>query len=236
VLQALNILVVEDDLSFQASLVDVLCKSGHLATGIDSAEAFDEEAQDHDLDLVIVDVNLPGEDGFSLVRRLRGVQASLGIIILSAQTDAADKVTGYESGADMYLTKPVGFDELMAAVNALSRRLGESAPHAGAFNREPEAIEIHMTNASIMGNTGQAKLTPTEFKLLLALARANSKSLELWQIYDVLGKDEQTLQKSALEAQLYRLRKKLSDCGAGNQALRALRLKGYRLYCPIYIK
>jgi len=70
----------------------------------------------------------------------------------------------------------------------------------------------------------------------MALARAKDKSLELWQIYDVLGKDEQTLQKSALEAQLYRLRKKLSDCGAGNQVLRALRLKGYRLYCSIYIK
>ena len=217
-------------------MIEVLRKFGHHAQGIESAEAFDEEAQDHNVDLAIIDVNLPGEDGFSLARRLHAVQPSLGIIILTAKTDEADKVTGYECGADIYLTKPVGFDELMAAVNALSRRLGKSAPTAGGFNREPAAIEIHMANASIMGSKGQAELTPTEFKLLLALARANSKSLELWQIYDVLGKDEQTLQKSALEAQLYRLRKKLSDCGAGNQALRALRLKGYRLYCPIYIK
>ena len=234
--KALNILVVEDYLPLQTSLIEVLRKFGHHVLGIESAEAFDEEAQDHNVDLAIIDVHLPGEDGFSLARRLHAVQPSLGIIILTAKTDAADKVTGYECGADIYLTKPVGFDELMAAVNALSRRLGKSAPTAGGFNREPEAIEIHMANASIMGSTGQAELTPTEFKLLLALARANSKSLELWQIYDVLGKDEQTLQKSALEAQLYRLRKKLSDCGAGNQALRALRLKGYRLYCPIYIK
>ena len=231
----MNILVVEDYLPLQTSLIEVLRKFGHHAQGIESAEAFDEEAQDHNVDLAIIDVNLPGEDGFSLARRLHAVQPSLGIIILTAKTDEADKVTGYECGADIYLTKPVGFDELMAAVNALSRRLGKSAPTAGGFNREPEAIEIHMANASIMGSKGQAELTPTEFKLLLALARANSKSLELWQIYDVLGKDEQTLQKSALEAQLYRLRKKLSDCGAGNQALRSLRLKGYRLYCPIYI-
>jgi DNA-binding response OmpR family regulator len=236
VFQALNILVVEDYLPLQTSLTEVLRKFGHHAQGIESAEAFDEEAQDHNVDLAIIDVNLPGEDGFSLARRLHAVQPSLGIIILSAKTDEADKVTGYECGADIYLTKPVGFDELMAAVNALSRRLGKSANTAGAFVSEPEAIEIHMANSSIKGSTGQAELTPTEFKLLLALARANSKSLELWQIYDVLGKDEQTLQKSALEAQLYRLRKKLSDCGAGNQALRALRLKGYRLFCPIYIK
>ena len=231
----MNILVVEDYLPLQTSLIEVLRKFGHHAQGIESAEAFDEEAQDHKVDLVIIDVNLPGEDGFSLAQRLHAVQPSLGIIILTAKTDEIDKVTGYECGADIYLTKPVGFDELMAAVNALSRRLGKSAPTAGGFNRQPEAIEIHMASASIKGSSGQAELTPTEFKLLLALARANSKSLELWQIYDVLGKDEQTLQKSALEAQLYRLRKKLSDCGAGNQALRALRLKGYRLYCPIYI-
>lgn len=231
----MNILVVEDYLPLQTSLIEVLRKFGHHAQGIESAEAFDEEAQDHNVDLAIIDVNLPGEDGFSLARRLHAVQPSLGIIILTAKTDEIDKVTGYECGADIYLTKPVGFDELMAAVNALSRRLGKSAPTAGGFNREPEAIEIHMASASIKGSAGQAELTPTEFKLLLALARANSKSLELWQIYDVLGKDEQTLQKSALEAQLYRLRKKLSDCGAGNQALRALRLKGYRLHCPIYI-
>lgn len=234
--QALTILVVEDYLPFQTSLIEVLHKFGHHAQGIESAEAFDEEAQDHKVDLVIIDVNLPGEDGFSLARRLHAVQPSLGIIILTAKTDASDKVTGYECGADIYLTKPVGFDELMAAVNALSRRLGKSGLTAGGFDREPEAIEIQMATASIKGSAGQAELTPTEFTLLLALARAKGKSLELWQIYDVLGKDEQTLQKSALEAQLYRLRKKLSDCGAGNQALRSLRLKGYRLYCPIYIK
>jgi DNA-binding response OmpR family regulator len=186
--------------------------------------------------LVVIDVNLPGEDGFSLARRLHAVQPSLGIIILSAKNDAADKVTGYECGADIYLTKPVGFEELMAAVNALARRLSVKASSTGLSIMEPEAIEIHMGNCSILGNQGQAELTPTEFTLLMALARAKSKTLELWQIYDVLGNDEQTLQKSALEAQLYRLRKKLSDCGAGNQALRALRLKGYRLYCPIYIK
>ena len=231
----MNILVVEDYLPLQTSLIEVLRKFGHHAQGIESAEAFDEEAQDHKVDLVIIDVNLPGEDGFSLAQRLHAVQPSLGIIILTAKTDATDKVTGYECGADIYLTKPVGFDELMAAVNPLSRRLGKSGHTAGGGIREPEAIEIHMANATIKGSAGQAELTPTEFTLLLALARAKGKSLELWQIFDALGKDEQTLQKSALEAQLYRLRKKLSDCGAGNQALRALRLKGYRLYCPIYI-
>jgi DNA-binding response OmpR family regulator len=235
-LQALNILVVEDYLPLQSSLLETLQKDGHHATGVDSAEAFDEEAQDHNLDLAIMDVTLPGEDGFSLAKRLSTVQPSLGIILLTARTDVADKITGYECGADMYLTKPVGVEELTAAVHALARRLRSSRQAAAAFENEPQAIEIHIQKSGIQGSLGWADLTSTEFTLLMALTRAKDKSLELWQIYDVLGKDEQTLQKSALEAQLYRLRKKLSDCGAGNQALRALRLKGYRLYCPIYIK
>ena len=199
-LQSLNILVVEDDLSFQASLVDVLCKSGHLATGIDSAEAFDEEAQDHNIDLVIVDVNLPGEDGFSLVRRLRGVQASLGIIILSAQTDAADKVTGYEAGADMYLTKPVGVEELLAAVNALARRLGTGVHTDRSVGEEPEAIALHTANSSITGRKGNAKLTSTEFPLSSALARAKGKSLEICPISHILGNTDHILKKSLLDS------------------------------------
>lgn len=235
-LQALNILVVEDYLPLQSSLLETLQKQGHHATGVDSAEAFDEEAQDHNLDLAIIDVNLPGEDGFSLAKRISTVQPSLGIIMLTARTDVADIITGYESGADIYLTKPVGVDELTAAVHALARRLGSSRQMPAAFENDPHAIEIHVQKRGIAGFAGWADLTSTEFTLLMALARAKDKSLELWQIYDVLSKDEQSLKKPALEAQLYRLRKKLSDCGAGNQALRALRLKGYRLYCSIYIK
>jgi len=235
-LEALHILVVEDYLPLQTSLIAALQKHGHHATGIDSAEAFDEEATDHDLDLVILDVSLPGEDGFSLAKRIHTVQPALGIIMLTALTEAADKINGYQCGVDIFLTKPVGFEELIAAVNALARRIKQPGQVSLAFSQEHEAIEIDMGNSRVRGSRGSEDLTTTEFTLLMSLARAKNKSLELWQIYDVLGKNEQTLQKSALEAQIYRLRKKLSICGAGNQALRALRLKGYRLYCPIYIK
>lgn len=229
-------MVVEDYHPLQNTLVEALQKFGHHALGVDCAETFDEEAKDRNLDLIIIDVSLPGEDGFSLARRLRLVQPDLGIIILTAKSDATDKITGYQCGADMYLTKPVGLDELMAAVNALARRLGHDDQTTRDFEAEPHAIEISVSKNSIKGATGTAELTTTELTLLLALSRAKDKTLELWQIYDVLGKNEQTLQKSALEAQIYRLRKKLSDSGAGNHAIKSLRLRGYRIYCPIYIK
>jgi DNA-binding response OmpR family regulator len=229
-------MVVEDYQPLQNSLVEALQKFGHHAVGVDCAETFDEEAKDRNLDVIVIDVTLPGEDGFSLSRRLRKVQPTLGIIILTAKSDAADKVTGYLCGADMYLTKPVGVEELMAAVKALARRLGHDDLTTRGLDTEPHAIEINIAENSIKGANGTSELTTTELTLLLALARAKDKTLELWQIYDVLGKDEQTLQKSALEAQIYRLRKKLLDSGAGNQAIKSLRLRGYRIYCPIYIK
>ena len=160
------------------------------------------------------------------------------------QSDKFDLVGFYDPSPEVRntISDKYGFkafdseEELIAAVNALARRLGMGNQAAPAYDSEPEAIELRTAQSRIQGSQGAQNLTPTEFTLLMALARAKGKSLELWQIYDVLGKDEQTLQKSALEAQLYRLRKKLSYCGAGDQALRALRLKGYRLYCPIYIK
>ena len=229
-------MVVEDYQPLRSSLIEVVQKFGHHALGFESAESFDDEAKDRNLDLIVIDVTLPGEDGFSLARRLRKVQPALGIIILTAKSDAADKVTGYQCGADMYLTKPVGLDELMGAVNALARRLGFQSELTRGFETEPSSIEINIANNCITGKNGRAELTTTELTLLLALARAKDKTLEMWQIYDVLGKDEQTLQKSALEAQIYRLRKKLSDSGAGNHAIKSLRLKVYRIYCPIYIK
>jgi len=131
--QVMNILVVDDYLPLQTSLVEALQKEGHHVTGIDSAEAFDDEAQDHNLDLVILDVSLPGEDGFSLAKRIHTVQPTIGIIMLTARSDAADKIKGYECGADIYLTKPVGFEELTSAVNALARRLGMGNQAAPAY-------------------------------------------------------------------------------------------------------
>ena len=136
----LNIIVVEDYQPLRSSLIEMVQKFGHHALGFESAESFDDEAKDRNLDLIVIDVTLPGEDGFSLARRLRLVQPALGIIILTAKSDAADKVTGYQCGADMYLTKPVGLDELMGAVNALARRLGFQSELTRGFETEPSSI------------------------------------------------------------------------------------------------
>ena len=124
----MNILVVDDHFPWQASLVEALQKKGHHVAGIDSAEAFDEEVQDQNLDLVILDVCLPGEDGFSLAKRIHAVQPSMGIIMLTADKRyqhlqiiaytahaMPDEVLLWESsGFDKVLLKPIRKDDLLA--------------------------------------------------------------------------------------------------------------------------
>ncbi|MFW2454814.1 response regulator transcription factor [Methyloversatilis discipulorum] len=124
----LNLLIVEDNDDLRDSLADALGTRGHHVVALDCAEAVPEQAELTRLDLAIVDLNLPGEDGLALAQRLREAQPGLGIIMLTARAQSSDKVAGYEHGADIYLTKPVSLQELAGAVQALGRRLKPAGP------------------------------------------------------------------------------------------------------------
>ncbi len=109
-LHPLNILIVEDNENLRESICDALQSLGHHARGIDCAEALPEQADLVRLDLAILDLNLPGEDGLSLAGRLRQTQHDLGIIMLTARVQGEDRAAGYAQGADIYLTKPASLD------------------------------------------------------------------------------------------------------------------------------
>jgi len=119
----LNIVVVEDNDDLREAIVGVLSAQGHRVLGLSCAEELGDEGAQAVIDLLVVDLNLPGEDGVSLTRRLRQTQPGLCILMMTARDSVRDKVSGYEAGADMYLTKPVSIEELTAAVKSLDRRL-----------------------------------------------------------------------------------------------------------------
>lgn len=127
----MNILVVEDNDSLRQATVAMLIRHGHWTTGLVCAEDLDDLRLNPQPDLFIIDLNLPGEDGLSLSRRLRAAQPLVGIIMVTARSLLGDKLAGYESGADLYLAKPVDPAELLAAVESLGRRLHRTAgaPH-----------------------------------------------------------------------------------------------------------
>jgi len=118
----LSIVLVEDNDDLRDLTADALRAEGHRVTALACAEELEDRARGVAADLFLIDLNLPGEDGFSLSRRIRKAQPLVGIVIVSARSDLQGKVDGYECGADWYLPKPVPIEELLAAISSFARR------------------------------------------------------------------------------------------------------------------
>lgn len=227
----MNILLVEDYPALRQSLQRSLERASHAVMALGSAEEVDQALAEAHFDLALIDLGLPGEDGLSLIKRLRPMYPDMGIIVMSARHATLDRVNGYQGGADLYLTKPLIEEELFAAMAAVSRRLGTEVQPLGS--EATPLLEIDRRSLEVRGPEGSARLTTTEFTLLVALNQARDRILETAQIYEMLGRPEG--RKSALEALVYRVRRKLGQAGAGDNAIRAHRLKGYQLFCPLRI-
>lgn len=227
----MNILLVEDYLDLRRALRDGLQRMGHRVLDLGNAEEVDAALDETAMDLALIDLSLPGEDGLSLVKRLRQAHPQMGIIVISARNTTLDRVNGYQGGADLYLTKPVIQEELHAAIAAVSRRLNIEAVPAPA--RQSGGVDLDSHSLEVRGPQGSARLTTTEYALLAGLTQAKGHILETPQIFQMLGRGEG--RKSALEALVYRVRRKMAQAGAGDNAIRAHRLKGYQLFCPVRI-
>ena len=225
----LNIVVVEDHEALRIVTVEALQSRGHHVTGVESAECLQEALGNQSLDLVVVDVNLPGEDGISLARRLKQTHPDLGVIVVSARKQLDDKLGAYECGADLYLTKPVAVEELCAAAAALGKRLQRTN------DRPRQGFSLDLKQMRLRGPAGETPLTAQDATLLAALVRAPGHRLETWQLLEQLGWLENA-GKMALEVPVSRLRRKFILVGATANSLIALRKHGYQLSCAVVIE
>ena len=225
----IKLLVVEDHLALLDVTVETLVASGHDVIGIDSAESLDQLPAHFVADIAVLDLNLPGESGLSLARRLRRIQPRIGIIMVTALHALEHKLAGYEHGADLYLTKPTAPEELCAAVLALAQRLRSSAAiEAPAFTLDTATYLLHTPQ-------GELVLRSTESTLLHALALAPDHTLEVFEALERLEKPVDVQGKTQLEVLISRLRSKLVAHGAPALPIRAVRGKGYRLCMPLRI-
>ena len=119
----LELIVVEDHDLVREELVDFLMRPGVSVRGADDGEVLEALLRQRHADILIVDLNLPGEDGLSICRRMRHAFPEMGLVMLTARVLPMDKAVGYQHGADIYLTKPANVDELEAAVANLARRI-----------------------------------------------------------------------------------------------------------------
>ena len=224
---SLHILLVEDNDSLREATVDFLRKQGHQVTGVMCAEEVDDTPTRGVPDLYLVDVNLPGEDGFSLVERIRRTQPMAGIVLMTANSHLNDRIEGYESGADNYLIKPVEQSELLACLQNLARRLKP------AVLVKTDQLLLDSQKLCLKGPLGQVAVSHGENLLLAALIRAAGQKLERWQAMQLVDPNEKGLVAANLEMRISALRKKLSACGAPDDAIRTLRGFGYALSCSI---
>ncbi len=225
----LHILVVEDNDSLREATVDFLNDNGHHAIGVASAEEADDTPTRDVPDLYLIDVNLPGENGFALAQRIRQSQPLAGIVLMTARGQLRDRLDGYQHGADNYLIKPVEPLELLACIRGLAFRL-----KAGAL-APPSGLVLNSQALNLSGPAGQVLLTHGESLLLAAFARAAGQKLERWQAMQVVDAKDKGLLPANLEMRISALRKKLSQCGAADNPILTLRGFGYALNCQVQV-
>lgn len=217
----LNIAIIEDNAALRESLVDVLTDEGHHISAFDCAEALKANSSVATFDIVVLDLNLPGEDGVTLARRLRVSKPRIGIVMLTARATPDDRRVGYDSGADIYLAKPSSSEELTSSIWALARRL--DLQHLNG-----QAIELNLKAMSLTGGHGSVKVSASEALLLEGFIRAPDNRLTTAQIIRLQGQNEGT-SKATIGVKIVRLRKKLLAIGAAGQPINVVRNWGYQL-------
>ncbi len=224
----LNIVVVEDHDALREVTIEALRMAGHHVIGLNCAEDLTEQMDALLIDLMVIDLNLPGEDGISLTRRIRHSQPNIGIIIVTARSLISEKKAGYESGADIYLTKPTSVDELSAAINALTRRIKP-------VSRVVHILKLNLHNHILLGHQCEIGLSMQESTLLAAFIRAPQFKLESCHLIEFLGKNGAEYSKASLEVLIARLRKKLVQVGECGQPIKSIRQFGYKLCVQVEI-
>ena len=226
---ALKILVVEDNDALREATLAFLQRHGHHVRGVSSAEELNDVEGAFVPDLYIVDLILPAEDGLSLTKRLRAAHPGVGIIVTTALSRIGDKVLGYRSGADLYLTKPLDPEELIASLESLASRL-RNTPSAS------DALTLKVSSMRLSGPGGEVPVSASEATVLSAFARAPGRSLERWQLVEVIGGEGQNQPSAAtLEMRITRLRKKLTAIGAEPPGIKAVHKVGYTLCTPLLL-
>ena len=201
-----RILVVDDEPQIVRALrINLRARQYDVDTAADGASALRAVSQHHP-DLVVLDLGLPDMEGADVIRGLRG-WSSIPIIVLSGRVDSADKVQALDAGADDYITKPFGIDELLARIRAVTRRTQPAGEAAPAVTIGPHTIDL--AARSITGDAAEVRLTPTEWQLLEHLVRHPGKLLsQRALLHDVWGPEYLT-ETNYLRQYMARLRRKL---------------------------
>ena len=225
-----TLLVVDDDAELRELLQEYLEQKGYAVVCVEDAPAMDAALASQAVDLVVLDIMLPGEDGLSIARRLKE-QGNSPIIMLSAQGEDVDRIVGLEVGADDYMAKPFNPRELLARIRAVLRRgtARDAAEDEHLVSFGPFLLDL---NAHRLVNDGRVvSLTGGEFDLLSTLARHPNRVLNRDRILDLLTGAERSPFDRSIDVRVARLRGKIEPDPASPIYIRTIWGKGY-MFCP----
>ncbi len=229
------ILIVDDDLALRDLLQRYLGEQGFETIAVANGAAMKEWLADHQPDLVVMDLMLPGEDGLSLTRQLR-VSTNLPVLILSARGEDIDRIVGLEIGADDYLAKPFNPRELVARIRVILRR--NTTPDGSAIDAPKEdhiyrfgPYVLNLNNFTLCRGAEEVALTSGEINLLALLVQHPNHVLTRDQLIDLLkGYDRSPFDRS-IDVRITRLRHKIEEDPKHPRYIRTIWGKGY-LFSP----
>jgi len=225
-----SILVVDDEPQILRALRINLRARGYDVRVADTGAAALRAAAAHPPDLVVLDLGLPDLDGVEVIRGLRG-WTSVPIIVLSGRAGSADKVTALDAGADDYVTKPFGVDELLARIRAVTRRLtADAGSPPGASTARVGRHTVDLAGRTVVHDDGaQVRLTPTQWAMLERLLRHPGKLISQRQLLQEVWGPEYQHETNYLRQYMAQLRRKLEDDPARPRHLITEPGMGYRL-------
>jgi len=228
-----HIVVVEDEAAQRALLVDYLGKQNFRVSGADGGAALRRLVGRELPELVLLDVGLPGEDGFALARWLREKSGRIGIIMVTAATETVDRVVGLETGADDYIAKPFDPRELLARVRSVLRR-ATGAPAVGEkrVRMGRKVLDLEKRMLVDPENGEEEALAASEFDLLKLFAENPNRPLNRdWLLESMTHREIEEIGR-AIDLRVTRLRRKIEVDPAHPEALRTVRGVGYMFVPP----
>jgi len=227
-----HILVVDDELEICEIVRQYLESEGFRVTSAGDGTAMRRVLAQESVDLVIMDLMLPGEDGLTLARELRETMPQIGILILTGRGDTVDKIIGLEMGADDYLSKPFHLRELLARTKSVLRRVAVAAPREEE-KRQPSHAHfagwgLDLVTRVLTSPKGQeVHLTTGEFDLLAAFVVHPSQILSRERLLDLARNREAGPFDRTIDVQVGRLRRKLGDNSQNPVLIKTVRGSGY---------
>jgi two-component system, OmpR family, response regulator len=216
-----RLLIVEDDDIVADAIARSLSAANYAVHRVASAEAARAAIESEEFALAVIDVGLPGADGLTFVRRLRGGGSKMPALMLTARCTLADKVKALDIGADDFLSKPFEPAELAARCRALLRRAGGANDGLIRLNR----LAVDLDGRRLTVDEREVELTAREWRVLECLVRRAGQIVPKERVQQAVAGPEQDVSPNAVEVQISRLRSKLGDAAT----IRSLRGLGYRL-------